>query len=61
MTEKEKKAKEEKADICIYGHTHSKALEEIDGITVINPGTARRSYAVLTIEKDHIKVEFKEF
>ena len=56
-----KKAKEEKADICIYGHTHIKALEEIDGVIVINPGSARRSYAVLTIENGDIKVEFKEF
>lgn len=55
-----KKAKEEGADICIYGHTHSRDLEEEDGITIINPGSARRSYAVLTVS-DNIKVEFKEF
>ncbi len=55
------KAKKEGADICIYGHTHSRDLDEDGGITIINPGTAARSYAVLTIENDELKTEFKEF
>ncbi|MBQ2890073.1 MAG: metallophosphoesterase [Clostridia bacterium] len=55
-----KRAKEEGADICLYGHTHSRDLEEEAGVTIINPGCARRSYAVLTVD-NNIKVEFKEF
>ncbi len=55
-----KRAKEEEADICIYGHTHSRDLAEEAGVTIINPGCARRSYAVLTVD-NNIKVEFKEF
>lgn len=47
------------ADICLYGHTHSKDFDEVSGITVINPGSASRSYAVLEIENGEINVEFK--
>lgn len=49
------------ADICVYGHTHIKDYEVIDGITVINPGAASKSYAVLEIDGDNITVNFKEF
>ncbi len=48
------------ADICIYGHTHHKDLDEIHGMTIINPGSAARSYAVLTIDETGINVEFKD-
>lgn len=56
-----KKGKEMGADICLYGHTHRKDLDEVMGITVINPGTASESYAVLEIENGEINVEFKNF
>ena len=32
-------AKSLKIDICIYGHTHIQSLEEVDGITYLNPGS----------------------
>ena len=54
-----KKAKEVGADICLYGHTHSRDFDEVAGITVINPGSASKSYAVLNIENGEIGVEFK--
>lgn len=47
------------ADICIFGHTHSRYLDCGD-ICVINPGSARSSYAVLTVEDGIIKVEHKD-
>ncbi len=47
------------ADICIFGHTHSRHLETGD-ITVINPGSATRGYALLTVCGDEISVEFKD-
>ena len=56
-----KKGKEMGADICLYGHTHRKDLDEVMGITVINPGTASESYAILEIENGEINVEFKNF
>ena len=47
------------ADICIFGHTHEKHLSN-DGIWMINPGSAVRSYAILTIQNGKISVEHKE-
>ena len=38
-----------------------KDLDEVMGITVINPGTASESYAILEIENGEINVEFKNF
>lgn len=43
-----KRAKELHATIVAYGHSHVKDLDEIDGITVINPGST-------TIPKDGSK------
>lgn len=54
------KAKNEGADICIYGHTHRRDLDSFGGITVINPGTAAKGYAVLTVNGDDVNVEFKD-
>ena len=36
------RAKELKANAVFYGHTHTADISEIDGITVINPGSAER-------------------
>lgn len=34
-------------DICIYGHTHRQLLEEVNGITYLNPGSVLdNKYAV---------------
>lgn len=54
-----KKALEEGADICIYGHTHIRDNKKCGGLTLINPGAASRSYAVLTVNNDEISVELK--
>lgn len=51
-------AKEIGADFCIYGHTHIKNIEKIDGVTLINPGSARHSAAILTISESDSSVEF---
>ena len=57
---------EEKKDIrvFIYGHTHRYSVYEEDGILMINPGSislsrdnSNGSYAVLTMEKDLLKVD----
>lgn len=41
-------AKSLKVDICIYGHTHRQLVEEIDGITFINPGSVLdKRYVIL--------------
>lgn len=52
-------AKKRGADICIFGHTHTKHLSN-DGIWVVNPGPASMGYAVLQIINGQISVELKE-
>lgn len=52
-------AREKNADICIFGHTHSKLLEEENGIIFINPGPARRSCCVLDINEGIAEVSFR--
>ena len=37
-----KKAKELGCDIALYGHTHDAREDEIDGVTLLNPGTLSR-------------------
>ena len=56
---------EHNAKIVIHGHTHTRRLEENNGILFINPGAisfARDkydgSYAILTIEDNGIDVKF---
>lgn len=34
-------AKARDCDIALYGHTHEARISEIDGVTLINPGTLR--------------------
>ncbi len=53
-------AKRQGADIAIYGHTHFRDFDVVNGVTLINSGTARKSYGVLTIENGEIHVEFKD-
>ena len=53
-----REAKKRGCDIVLYGHTHQALITEIDGVTLINPGTLRRSvgeggsYCYLVINKD---------
>ena len=50
-------AKARGADIALYGHTHCRALEQVDGVWLFNPGALSytrgeggSSYGVLTLE-----------
>lgn len=58
------KAKECEADIVMYGHTHIFNNEVIDGITIINPGSAGydrggeyESYVVMNIDEENVEFE----
>lgn len=51
-------------DFIIFGHSHRWFYGEVDGIKMLNPGSAtdrfftfKRSFAVLEIEDGHIEVE----
>jgi len=53
-------AKSRGCDIAMYGHTHRPFLEEIEGVTVLNPGSLsyprqegrRPSYMIMTVAED---------
>ena len=53
-------------DIVCFGHTHVAYLDQVDGITLLNPGSLSHSrdgkpcsYAILDINEDDVQVEFK--
>ena len=53
-------AKEKGCDVALYGHTHRADICEMDGVTLINPGSLRYSageggsYCYLVVHKDKI-------
>ena len=55
------------ADIVLYGHTHIPDITNYNNKWFINPGSLGRplspvrTYCILTIDKDKIKPELKEF
>lgn len=61
-------AKTNGAQIVCYGHTHVPLLQEMDGVTIINPGSLSLprqmgripTYAVLEIEEEKISVKICE-
>lgn len=57
---------EANCDILLSGHTHVPMYKEVDGYTLINPGSttlprggSNRSYCVIYVEGKDLKVEFK--
>lgn len=57
-------AKEAQVDMVMYGHTHVYHFEEVDGIKVLNPGSAGydrgfeyESFVIMNIDKDSINIE----
>lgn len=51
-------AREKNADICIFGHTHSRLLEEADGVTFFNPGSAMSGCGLLEIKDGSFEFKF---
>ena len=53
-----REAKSRGCQIALYGHTHRPSIDEVDGITLINPGSLQRavgeggSYAYLVVHKE---------
>ena len=49
-------AKSMGVDIVLYGHTHSFAVDNIDNVTLLNPGSLKQGSAlILEIDKNQIK------
>lgn len=53
-------AKEKSADICIFGHTHAAYVERHGDLLVVNPGSSRKSYAVVEITDGNVSAEIKK-
>lgn len=59
-------AKQEDCDIFCYGHSHIAAIEQLDQVLLLNPGSLWRSrdgrgpsYAVLYLQDQDIRAEIK--
>lgn len=57
------RAKELGCNVAIYGHSHIQALNVVDGVTLINPGTLQRfskvkTYVYLVFNGDEVMVKF---
>lgn len=62
------RAKKYGATLVFYGHTHVFHVEEVDGITLVNPGSLWRnrdftpeSYALITISEVEIDIQRIDF
>ncbi len=53
-------AKEKKADIVLFGHTHKKYIDKSDTMVILNPG-GYSSYGLITIENGIIAAIVKEY
>ena len=47
------------ADVIIFGHTHSRFMENYEDLIMINPGAARSSYGILELKNGEIFAEIK--
>ena len=59
-------AKKEHCDIFCYGRTHVAAIDHVDGVLLLNPGSLWRSrdrrgpsYAIITIEDEQVHAQIK--
>jgi len=50
----------DRPDIIIYGHSHTPENEIVHGVLMFNPGTAAKSFGLITIEKE-IRAEIITF
>jgi len=54
------KGKELEADIVLFGHTHCSFLEDVDGITVMNPGSIG-TYGILSLNDGKVKASIEKY
>ena len=54
------KGKEVGADIVLFGHTHRAYLDEIDGMTIMNPGSVS-GYGIIEIIDDKICAKVEKY
>lgn len=53
------KAKEEHADVVVFGHTHESYCDTKDGILLLNPGSIKyeRSFGIIEIEDGNVSAD----
>jgi len=56
------KAKELRASIALFGHTHKPTIQRLDGVLLINPGNLMtgsnsKSYAIMTVTHSTVTAE----
>lgn len=62
-----REAKAQNASLVLYGHTHKCSTDEIDGITIFNPGSLGRprdnkpTYGVLEIDSGKFNFQIKSW
>ena len=54
------KGKEVGADIVLFGHTHRAFLDEVDGMTIMNPGSVS-GYGIIEIIDDKICAKLEKY
>ena len=59
------KARREKADVVLFGHTHKALVRRIDGILFVNPGFMflghpKGSYALLSVDEAGVHASIRE-
>ena len=56
-------AREAGAALALFGHTHLPTLEQVQGVTLLNPGaigsSVRAGYALLSVENGQFSAELK--
>lgn len=48
------------AQLCIFGHTHVKTDEILNGVRLYNPGSARRSYGIMEVGNGNFDIKTYE-
>ncbi len=61
-------AREKGCDIVVYGHSHLPAIDEVDGVLILNPGSvqragrgARKGFIVLTLDGGKLLPQFVDW
>ena len=50
-------AKAQRCTVVLYGHTHYKSVDVKEGITMINPGSAREGqYCIVEVKAEKVRV-----
>lgn len=49
------------ANVVLFGHTHQRLSQCDNSVYYVNPGSGRKTYALITTDKAKVKVDIREF